>query len=65
MTGAEVKQIRNKLGLSQKAMAGLIGCKWRTLQNWECETTKVPGKAERLLVGVDRFPEFVKVLENF
>jgi len=35
MNKLEIKKLREKLGLTQKQLAKLIGCSFRTVQNWE------------------------------
>ena len=49
--------IRNKLGLSQGAFAGLIGVSPRTLQDWEQGRRTPQGPAKALLRIVERHPE--------
>ena len=48
MTPQELKQARQKLGLSQQKMADLIGTKLRTWQDWEYGVTSVPGPVSAL-----------------
>lgn len=51
------QEIRNKLGLSQGAFAGLIGVSPRTLQDWEQGRRKPQGPAKALLRIVEKHPE--------
>ena len=53
----DVKAIRNKIGLSQSAFAGLLGVSVRTLQEWEQGRRKPQGPAKALLGVADRHPE--------
>lgn len=36
----EVEELRNKMGLSRKALAPLLGVSWRTIEGWEQERFK-------------------------
>ena len=45
----EVRQIREKTGLSQKHFAALVGVSKRTLENWERGRRKPAGPARALL----------------
>jgi len=52
-----VKTIREKIGLSQSAFAGLLGVSIRTLQEWEQGRRTPKGPAQALLRVADRHPE--------
>lgn len=52
-----VRDIRNKTGLSQNAFAGLLGVSVRTLQEWEQGRRKPRGPARALLRVAYRHPE--------
>ena len=52
-----VKSIRDKMGLSQYAFAGLLGVSVRTLQEWEQGRRNPKGPAQALLRVADRHPE--------
>lgn len=43
MTGADIKELREHLGLDQRSMAIMIGCYQHHLSRWESGTVK-PGK---------------------
>lgn len=45
----EVKEIRNKTGLSQKLFAGYMGVSNKTVEAWESGTNQPSGAASRLL----------------
>ena len=51
------KSIRDKMGLSQFAFAGLLGVSVRTLQEWEQGRRNPKGPAQALLRVADRHPE--------
>ena len=53
----DVKTIRQKIGLSQSAFAGLLGVSVRTLQEWEQGRRTPKGPAQALLRVADRHPE--------
>jgi len=53
----EVKQIREKTGLSQKHFAALVGVSKRTLENWEQGRRKPAGPARALLRILHTDPE--------
>jgi putative transcriptional regulator len=53
----DVKNIREKIGLSQSAFAGLLGVSVRTIQEWEQGRRKPKGPAQALLRIADRHPE--------
>lgn len=53
----DVKEIRQKTGLSQAMFAQLIGVKVKTLQNWEQHRRHPRGAAAALLTIVSREPK--------
>jgi putative transcriptional regulator len=53
----DVRSIREKIGLSQSAFAGLLGVSVRTLQEWEQGRRTPKGPAQALLRVADRHPE--------
>ena len=55
----DVKQIREKLDLSQSEFARLIKVSVRTLQNWEQGNRQPTGPAEVLLELVSKSPKIV------
>ncbi|MDR3577920.1 MAG: NadS family protein [Anaerolineaceae bacterium] len=52
----EVREIRNKLNLSQSQFALLLGVRVRTLQNWELGTRSPAGPSRRLLKLAEKYP---------
>ncbi len=55
----DIKAIRERLGLSQRQMANLMGVSVDTLQNWEQNRRKPRGAAKTLLLIAARHPEAV------
>ena len=55
----DVREIRERLGLSQSRFAAMIGVSARTLQNWEQKRREPEGPAKALLRVVDRCPQVV------
>ena len=54
---ADVKQIREGLGLSQREFAMLLGVSVATVQNWEQSRRQPRGAARLLLLIAQRHPE--------
>jgi putative transcriptional regulator len=52
-----VRDIRERLGLTQDAFARLMGISVRTLQNWEQGRRRPEGPAQVLLMVADKHPE--------
>lgn len=53
----DIKTIRERLGLSQRQFAALMGVSVDTLQNWEQNRRKPRGAARTLLLIAARHPE--------
>lgn len=58
MRPVEIKQVRKKLGLTQKQLAEVLGCKMQTVQAWE-QGNRNPGETfeerlERLAKRADK-----------
>lgn len=53
----EVKEIREKIGLSQSRFAVMIGVSKRTLENWEQGRRHPTGPAKALLKILENDPE--------
>jgi DNA-binding transcriptional regulator YiaG len=49
MTGAEVKRLRESLGLTQTALAEQLGVHVMTVSRWERDFVPIPPPAARLL----------------
>lgn len=54
-----VKDIREKLGLSQSAFASLLGVSVRTLQDWEQKRREPSGAARSLLFVAENRPQLL------
>lgn len=46
MNGLQLKEKRNRLGLTQTELAEKVGVAMRTVQNWEKNTNKIPKSTE-------------------
>ncbi|MBF0460384.1 MAG: type II toxin-antitoxin system MqsA family antitoxin [Magnetococcales bacterium] len=53
----DVKEIRDRMDLSQSAFAGILGVSVRTVQEWEQGRRKPSGPAASLLRVAQRHPE--------
>jgi len=58
----EIKDIRNKYGLTQDQFAGMIGISLGTLRNWEQGRRKPEGPAKVLLRIIDSYPKALSQL---
>jgi len=54
-----VKDLRVRLGLTQKQFSGMIGVSIKTLQNWEQGRREPEGPAKALLRVVEKEPQAV------
>jgi len=59
ITFQDVKAIRERLGLSQRQFAALMGVSIDTLQNWEQNRRKPRGAARTLLLIAAKHPETI------
>lgn len=59
VNAGDVKAIRERLGLSQRQFAALMGVSVDTLQNWEQNRRKPRGAARTLLLIAARHPEVI------
>ena len=55
----DIKAIRKKTGLSQRALAGYMGISAKTVEAWEKGTNRPSGLASRLLNLLEMDPKFV------
>jgi|TARA_B100001964_G_scaffold195538_2_gene219640 putative transcriptional regulator len=61
----DIKQVRERVGVSQAVFAALIGVSRRTLENWEQSRVSPSGPARALLKILDADPEgAMKVLHS-
>ncbi len=49
MTTLNIRQARDALGLTQPALAALLGVHWTSVSNWEAERTKPRMPAVKLI----------------
>lgn len=54
MTREELRAIRQKLGLSQLALAEKVGVSLRAVVHWEGGTRKIPEPAARLIASLEQ-----------
>lgn len=59
LEAANIKKIRERIGLSQSEFAALLGTSVNTLQNWEQGRRKPRGAAQVLLQIADKYPKVV------
>lgn len=62
---AFTKQLREKLGLSQKLFARVLGLSEKTIEKWEQGKNPIKGTASRLLYLLNRHPWLVKEIYKF
>ena len=62
VTADEVKQIRKKLGLTQKEFAQLIGSSKPTIERWETSNGKITGPLVLLIRMLNENPAYVERL---
>ncbi|MCI8402720.1 MAG: type II toxin-antitoxin system MqsA family antitoxin [Lachnospiraceae bacterium] len=63
MTGDEIKQVRKKLGLTQRQQAGLFNVSKKTIERWEAGKKAVTGPAVVLARIVSEYPQIVENLK--
>ena len=63
VTAEDIKNVRKKLGLTQKNFAELIGCSKSTVERWESGNETVSGPVVLLLRYLEREPESIQQLE--
>lgn len=59
------KALRQKLGLSQRMMAKMLGLSEKTIEKWEQGVNPIKGAASRILYLLDRHPELLNELYQF
>jgi len=65
MKNAELKTIREGLGLTLQDVAGLTGVQQRTVQYWEAGTLSVPNRVGNMLEALEYRVEAVVLKEIF
>jgi len=58
----EIRDIRDRYGLTQGQFAGMIGISLGTLRNWEQGRRKPEGPAKVLLRIIDKYPKAISQL---
>jgi DNA-binding transcriptional regulator YiaG len=53
MTGAQLKRLRARLGVTQERLADQLGVHWNTLARWERDELPIRPPIERLLLNID------------
>ena len=56
----EIKEIRNKVGLSQRLFAGFMCVSNKTVEAWEKGTNKPSGAASRILSMMEMDSDFIE-----
>ena len=59
-TAREIKEIRKKLGLTQKEFAVLINSSKSSVERWESSNEPISGPIVLLIKYLERYPEFVE-----
>jgi len=59
LSTVDVKELRERIGLTQNEFSGMIGVSIKTLQNWEQGRREPEGPAKALLRVVEREPQAV------
>ena len=58
--GNKIKEIRNKLGLTQSTFAHIIGVSIKTIEAWESGRNEPQGPAQRILFLLERDDNLLK-----
>ena len=61
--GEKIKKIRNKLGLSQKTFAYIMGVSVKTVEAWESGKNEPQGPAQRVLMLLEKDDNFLERYE--
>jgi putative transcriptional regulator len=64
MKGQQIREIRERLGLSRRKFAELYHVSAGTLHGWEIERFKIPLSAQVLMTLIDREPETIARILN-
>jgi transcriptional regulator with XRE-family HTH domain len=65
MTGADLKDARRQLGLSQAQLVKALGVHLRTLSRWETDVTPIPHRIVILIALALKSPKSRKSLMDF
>lgn len=63
VTAEEIRNVRKKLGLTQKEFSELTGCSKPTVERWEREDGMIKGPISLLVRMLEQYPEYIKMLE--
>ncbi len=61
--GEKIKKIRDKLGLSQKTFAYIMGVSVKTVEAWESGQNEPQGPAQRVLMLLEKDDNFLERYE--
>jgi putative transcriptional regulator len=64
MTGRQIREIRERLGLSRRKFAEIYHVSAGTLHGWEIERFKIPTSAQVLMTLIDREPDTIARILN-
>lgn len=62
-TAKELKNVRTRLGLTQKEFAQLLNCSKPTVERWERSNEKITGPICLLIKMLERYPDYVEKLK--
>jgi len=63
--GKDIKRLRERAGMTQRAFADTLGVSWRSVQTWEADRVSVDSrKAESLLADAGKLARKPKRKEN-
>jgi putative transcriptional regulator len=60
--GKEIKQVREKIDVTQKIFAEVFGVSLKTVEAWEGNRNVPEGPAQRIIYALDKNPKFLKTL---
>jgi len=59
--GRDVKRVREKIDVTQKIFAAVIGVSVKTIEAWEGNRNVPDGPAQRIFYALDNNPGFLKI----
>lgn len=60
--GKEIRQVREKIDVTQKIFAEVFGVSVKTVEAWEGNRNVPEGPAQRIIYALDKNPKFLKSL---
>lgn len=60
-----IKELRKKLGMSQRLFSAVLGISTKTVEKWEQEANPCQGTSSRLIYLIDKHPELVDELCDY